>query len=176
MEDPFRVRVQKALGDTLKEITVANGFAHDMDDFVEDGETKERIFRGRIYFGEDDPIPMISILEEPIAPETDMEPMDGQGGTAPYVLMVQGFVDDDTKHPTDPAHELLADVKQRLGQVRVESTETERVFQFGAKAPTVTGISFGGGVVRPPDDVSAKAYFWLRVTLNLVEDHENPRA
>jgi hypothetical protein len=171
---PFRLAVQEALGNSLKEITPANGFMSNMADYDLDDVMTPRVFRGRAIYGDDDPVPMISILEEPIAPETDLEPAEGPGGTAPYQLMIQGFVPDDPLNPTDPAHVLLADVKLRLAQVREESRVTERVFQFGAKAPTVTGISFGGGVVRPADEISAKAYFWLRVTLSLVEDHDNP--
>lgn len=173
-DDPFRLRVQKALADALREITPDNGYKHDLSGADDSDDNK--LFRGRAIFGDDDPVPMVSILEEPIAPETDLEPADGDGSSGAYNLMVQGFADDDKRHPTDPAHRLMADVKKRLAKVREESKAEDRVFQFGAKAPTVVGITFGGGVVRPPDEISAKAYFWLRVTLNLVEDHENPYA
>ena len=38
----------------------------------------------------------------------------------------------------------------------------------------VTKLYIGPGVVRPPDEVSAKAYFWLTITLDLAEDLEHP--
>ena len=173
-DDPFRLRVQKELAEALRQITPANGYTHDLSGADDSDDNK--VFRGRVIFGDDDPVPMISILEEPIAPENDLEPFDGDGSSGRYSLMVQGFADDDKRHPTDSAHRFMADVKKRLAQVKEESKTRDRVFQFGAKAPTVVGIIFGGGVVRPPDEISAKAYFWLRVTLNLVEDHENPYA
>lgn len=166
MAEPFRLVVQKRLTAALEGITVANGYQSDIG--------PGRVFRGRLYYGDQDPIPMISILEEPIASETDLEPLDGQGGSTPYNLMIQGFVQDDPENPTDPAHVLMADVKKVLAALNKERATTDRVLAFPDKAPTVLGIEFGGGVVRPPDDLSAKAYFWLRVTLSLVEDNEDP--
>lgn len=172
--EPFRLRVQKSLTEALKQITPANGFKSDLSDFTEDGEDKKRVSRGRALYGEDDPLPMVSILEEPIAPETDLAPSSGTTGTGPYDLMIQGFVDDDKDNPTDPAHFLMSDVKQRLIGLKLDEDISNRVFRFGPKANTVVGVSFGGGVVRPADEVSAVAYFWLRVSFDLAEDHLNP--
>jgi hypothetical protein len=172
---PFRLRVQKSLTAALQQITPANGYYSDMSDTTDDrGKPLERVYRGRTLFGEDDPLPMLSILEEPIAPETDLAPTGGTSGIGPYDLMVQGFVDDDKKNPTDPAHMLMADVKKRLIGLKEDERQSHRVFRFGPKANTVVGVSFGGGVVRPADEVSAVAYFWLRVSFELAEDHLNP--
>lgn len=164
--DPFRLRVQKALTAAFEQITVANGFRSE----VGDGS----VFRGRTLFGDDDPLPMISMLEEPIAPESDLARESGVGSSGNYVLMVQGFVLDDKDNPTDPAHVLLADVKRRLVEIKLDERRDDRVFRFGPKANTVLSVSWDGGVVRPADEVSAVAYFWLRVTLELAEDHTNP--
>lgn len=173
--EPFRLRVQKSLTAALEQITPANGFKNDLSETTNDrGKPQKRVFRGRTLYGEDDPLPMLSILEEPIAPETDLAPTSGSSGVGPYDLMVQGFVDDDKDNPTDPAHILMADVKQRLIGLKLDENLSDRVFRFGPKANTVIGVSFGGGVVRPADEVSAVAYFWLRVSFDLAEDHLNP--
>jgi len=166
MPEPFRLAVQKALTAALQEITVANGYSTDLG---------ANVFRGRLIYGAGDPLPMISILEEPIAEDTSLSPGIGSGDISPYVLMVQGFVEDDKDNPTDPAHWLLADVKRALIQIKAAGREGEGLFHFGPKAPMVDAVDFDGGVVRPPDgEVSAKAYFWIRVTFDLVEDHETP--
>lgn len=166
MPEPFRLAVQKALTAALSEITVAAGYSTDLG---------ANVFRGRIIFGESDPLPMVSILEEPIADETNLSPGLGAGDSGPYTLMVQGFVENDSENPTDPAHWLLADVKKRLIALKQSAPEGEGLFHFGAKAPMVMSVDFDGGVVRPPDgEVSAQAHFWLRVVFDLVEDHENP--
>ena len=163
--DPFRLRVQKAMCEAFKQITVANGFRSDL---------ASSVFRGRTLFGDDDPLPMISILEEPIAPEANLSSDAGSTASGDYVLMVQGFLQDDKDNPTDPAHVLMADVKKRLVELKLDERLDDRVFRFGPKANTVVGVSWDGGVVRPADEVSAVAYFWLRVTLDRAEDQLNP--
>lgn len=167
MPEPFRLRVQKALSDRLEEIvTTLDGVS-----------MAGRVFRGRVLFGVDDPLPMLSILEEPIQEDSREAPGWGTSARTGYRLMIQGFVDDDATNPTDPAHYLLADVMVKLAEVQTEAEAAQRVFNFPEKAPTVERIDFGPGVVRPPDDeISAKAYFWLQVSLELVEDYDNPFA
>lgn len=163
--DPFRLRVQKALSAAFEQITTDNGFRTDLG---------ASVFRGRTLFGDDDPLPMISILEEPIAPEANLSADVGSDASGDYVLMVQGFVQDDKDNPTDPAHVFLADVKKRLVELKLDERLDDRVFRFGPKANTVVGVSWDGGVVRPADEISAVAYFWLRVTLDLAEDQLKP--
>lgn len=166
MTEPFRLRLQKAVCDLLEGITPANGYVTDLSGAV---------FRGRNRFGSDDPLPMLSVLE----------PMDGRepwGSPAPspsshgqYPLIVQGFVKDDPDNPTDPAHILMADVKRALA---LEKAKTNRydLFGLGNGENSVIGITIGGGVVRPADEYSSKAYFWLVVTLNIVENLADPYA
>ena len=88
--------------------------------------------------------------------------------------MIQGFADDDRENPTDPAHILLADVKKLLGvEKRNENWDNpeEGIFGLGGIVDT---MYIGTGVVRPADEISAKAYFWLTITLGIVEDLADP--
>ncbi len=167
MADPFRLRVQKALGTRLEEIVTT----------LESQSMTDRVFRGRVTFGDSDPLPMLSILEEPIQEDPNDAPPTGKEGITIYRLMIQGFVPDNLTNPTDPAHFLQADVLVKLAQIKAESAETERVFSFPDKAPTVLSIDFGPGVVRPPDgEISAQAYFWLTISLELAEKYDAPYA
>jgi len=161
MPDPFRLRVLKAMTAALEEITPANGYEFDLS---------EKVFRGRGTFGDSDPLPAISILE-PIeeAPQQSSPQASGQS-SGPWELLVQGFVEDEFEHPTDPAHRLLAEVKMRLVQERMR----ERQYSIFGMQGAVTGLRFSHGVVRPPDEISGKAYFWLRVTLEVVENLADP--
>jgi hypothetical protein len=181
--DPFKLRVLKALTATLKEVTPANGYVNDLADYDPgDGVAMARVYRGRAWFGESDPIPMLSILEgfDP-ASEVAEPPVDTPVAEYAWDLLVQGFVDDDPAHPTDPAHVLLADVRRRLAvEVKRRKTgdPTERDI-FGLKSAgdshsEITSLRFGAGVVRPADDVSAKAWFWLRITLDIVDNATAP--
>lgn len=161
-EYPFRLRVLRAMTTALQEITPENGYSHDVS---------KAVFRGRAAFGETDPLPMISILEVPVPLEQLRVPADAKEAAGPWDLIIQGFLPDDRENPTDPAHILMADVKKRLVQEKMKINEGEA---FGMKE--VTSIVIGQGIVRPPDDVSAKAYFWLGVAVGVVEDLLNPYA
>lgn len=161
--NPVRLEVQKRLSALLSTITPANGYVTDLSGSV---------YRGRNIFGDGDPLPMVSILEEPIPPEQ----LPGPPGfvTGDWNIMIQGFAVDDRENPTDPAHILMADVKRCLG---------EEARKFDSSRPedgclgignTVLSIAISPGVVRPPDEISSKAYFWLSVGLEMSEDATRP--
>ena len=162
MSDPVKLQILKAMTSSLQEITCANGFEFDL---------ATSVFRGRLVYGDNDPIPMVSILEAPIPMDkvatSDATTTDAGG----WELLVQGFVKDDRENPTDPAHMLMADVKKQLVLEKRKSAG-----QFSTTGPFglgkfITSMYIGQGVVRPPEDhVSAKAYFWLGVRLAIVED------
>jgi len=161
----------------LKSITPANGYVNDLSDYEDDEGVKQtRVFRGRNIFGTDDPIPMISVLENPHTEPTQHEsPRGATTVIGPWELLIQGFSDDDPNNPSDPAHYLMADVKMALVKERrtLQGNVNPNIFGMGR---TVTDMTVGTGVVRPPDDVSAKACFWLILTLQMAEDMQNPFA
>lgn len=160
---PFRLRVLMALTAALNEITVANGYTFDLGNSV---------FRGRDTFGASDPLPMLSILESINEKDQNISPRTGQSSTGPWELLIQGWSADDEDNPTDPSHYLLADVKKRLVQERSRA----RGYEILGMGGMITDIKFSTGVVRPADDVSSKAYFWLKLELVLVENLADPYA
>jgi hypothetical protein len=172
MTDPFRLRVQKTLADVLRTITPDDGYAYDLS---------QSVFRGRLYFGDGDPIPMISILEPPVPFDAQPAPPNATTSQTDWNLLVQGFADDDRENPTDPAHLLMAEVKRRLAveQKRQLALPRRGANPFGLNDPDkrnrVESFKIGGGVVRPPEQqVSNKAYFWLTLTLKITEDNADP--
>lgn len=176
--DPFRLVIAKAVTEALREITPANGYQSDLSDFVVDGETQSRVFRGRAIFGANDPDTMVSILEPAVAPEQMAAPADVKSRRWDFDLLLQGFVADDAVNPTDPAYILLADVKKRLAQEwRAKLGNQPNPFGLGVgngSGNVIEELRIGPGVVRPADEVSDKAYFWLNLTLRIVENIENP--
>ncbi|AET42305.1 hypothetical protein SDSG_00040 [Ruegeria phage DSS3-P1] len=60
MPDSFRLTTLKALTSALEEITIANGYQHDLAD---------RVHRGRVTLTQEDEIPLVTILEKPVFPE-----------------------------------------------------------------------------------------------------------
>lgn len=164
MADSTRLRILKALTAALETIHPDDGYTHDMTG---------RVFRGRDLFGATDPLPMIAILEAAELEEQIPSPLTSEHQAGPYTLLIQGFVDDDRFNPTDPAHALLADVKRKL----VEERQRDRGKDMFGMGRNVTEIRMSRGVVRPPEEfVSDKAYFWLRVTLTVVENLADPFA
>jgi hypothetical protein len=172
MADSKRLAALKELSSYLEtEITPANGYLHDLTDAV---------FRGRYKFDDDDPLPSISILE---SPNPDRFP--NRAGAEDWVeveqkdnwtLHMQGWVDDDKRNPTDPAHQLMADVRKALAKLIKErpeqgTPEYPDVYLLGG---LILGLELEPGVVRPPDQNSAKAFFWMRVILKFTENINDP--
>lgn len=163
MAEPTRMRVLQALSGVLEGITPANGYTHDLSG---------KVFRGRDIFGYRDPLPMVSILEQ--IEEEEQRPVPPGSGLnhGPWTLQIQGFVEDDRDNPTDPAHYLMAEVKKRLVEERIRGRQRD-ILGMG---DVVTELRLSHGVVRPADEISDKAYFWLRMTLVLVENLNEPYA
>lgn len=177
MSDPFRLRVQKAIAAVIAEISIADGYQLDLAGSV---------FRGRLIYGDNDPVPMISIIEPPLPNEMLPSPMLSTTEDGWWDIIVQGFVKDDRENPTDPAHVAMADVKKRLTKEikrKGEGAERNQPNPFGVnydeagarRKNVIEQFKIGAGVVRPPEEaVSTKAYFWLTLRLKIVEDNLDP--
>jgi hypothetical protein len=166
-QDPLRLRILKALTSEFEQIVA-------FDNGITVETMAGKVFRGRDAFGPHDPLPMISILESVDEKKIEGSSSDMRPGSSlqqsQWELLVQGFVEDDRKNPTDPAYRLLAKVKKRLADLRKVKGN---VLGFG---PAVTDLQFSAGIVRPADEVSEKAYFWMKVRMNVAEDHSDPYA
>ncbi|AWY09491.1 hypothetical protein vB_RpoS-V16_55 [Ruegeria phage vB_RpoS-V16] len=164
MPDSFRLTTLKALTSALEEITIANGYQHDLAD---------RVHRGRVIVTQEDEIPLVTILEKPVFPEQLPTPGGSAASETKLELLIQGFADDDRRNPTDPAYLLLADVQKRLAVEKLRSDGFD-IFGLGER---VMSLNIGQGVVRPPDAVvSDTAFFWLPVTLTIGEKFNDPFA
>jgi len=164
--DPFRLAIMKRLTALLQTIGPSTGYTVDMSD---------KVFRGRAVYGDSDPLPMIAIIEPPVPIEQLPSPLGSDGSTGQWHILIQGFLADDPKNPTDPAHFLAAQVRQVLVNHRVSRSDPEvGMFGTGSRASRVDDIFIGAPVVRPPDEISAKAYFWLPVNLEVHEDLSDP--
>lgn len=161
-DEVLRIRVLDALAADIASIRITDGYTHDLD--------ASCVFWGRGIFGDKDPLPMISILEVPIPLDQIVPPPDSSYSNGTWELLIQGFVKDDAKSPTRPAHRLMADVKKKLALTK----RRNRDFDLFGMGNHITDIRIGTGVVRPPDEVSSKAYFWLNLSLDIVEDLSDP--
>lgn len=168
---PFRLKVMKKLTETIQSVTSANGYEHDLS---------ASTFRGRVWFSDDDPLPMVSILEPPLAIDQIRTQPNNTGREGEWDLLVQGWAEDDPENPTDPAYLLAAEIAKALAgeKTRVRpGTRTSDIFGMGAGFDGSNGIenmSIGAPVVRPADEVSARACFYMIVTFKIAEDTADP--
>lgn len=171
MSDSRRLEVLKRLTAHLEsEISVSNGYKHNLDGGVA---------RGRMWFDTSDPLPMVSILESPNpdrfpnrAGEQDNTHVSQRDN---WTILVQGWTADDKQHPTDPSYELMADVKKALARLTHVSPDhgipTHPNYLLGG---LIADMQYEPGTVRPPDEQSSKAFFWMRVILKFVENVNDP--
>lgn len=163
MIDPLRLRILQGLTAALEEITPANGY---------DDSLAGAVFRGRPYYGSEAPLPMVAIIEPPVA-EDALFGTDGSSfNVTDWPLILQGFVRDDIKNPTDPAYRLEAQVRRRLAIEKGRrgtgaNSRGANVLDFGS---LITKFEIGNPIVRPSDDISTVAYFWLPLRIGLAED------
>lgn len=138
------------------------------------------VYRGRTVFDEDDSLPCVSILDNlnPDRYPSVAGKDDGEAGDASsrWILLIQGWVEDDKKNPTDPAENLMADVKKAIAKLDhdpnpMSDEEQSDNYLLGG---LINGLDIEPGTVRPPDQNSAKAYFWMRVILKFTENVRDP--
>lgn len=171
--DSKRLTIAKAISAHLEtEVAIANDYQHDL---------AGRVFRGRSFIAADESLPMVNILE---ALNPDRYPARAGGDDrvqAPeqhegWVLLVQGWAKDDKVNPTDPAHLLMADVKKALAKILtgphpMTGLGGHAAFNLGG---LITGMEIEPGTVRPPEEVSGLAYFYVRVIVKFVEKVSDP--
>lgn len=169
LPDPFRLHVLKKLTECLQDITPENNYQSDLSGDGLDTE-KGQVCRGRIVFGDDEPLPLVSILEPPIPLETILSRGDNTYSSGDWELLIQGFVVDDKRNPSDPAHRLMAEVKSRL-IIEKRRDKGRNILDLGG---LIVEMFVGQGSVRPADQVSERCFFWLTLTLKLAENLEDP--
>ena len=169
----FRLQVLQALCDVLKGVEFTVGAqTHSLADYTDGiGHTAEKVFRGRVKYGDSDPLPMLSVLEDFKSAPVNLGSAGNTKGVLPFPLLIQGFIRDHHDHPTDPAYPFAAATIKALLAERVDQFN---ILGFGNGCPSVMDIQISTPVIRPPDgEISAVAFFYLNVTLTLAEDFES---
>lgn len=176
MADSKRLAVLKALTSHLEtDITASTTHGWDLTG---------KVFRGLMTIDDRRGLPCLSILDN-VDPDryprrVGGDTYDSQLQRDDYILLIQGWVEDDLVNPTDPAHLLMADVKQSLAKVSndknydVTGIQNHPNYRLGG---LIAGMTMEPGTVRPPtEQVSDKAFFWMRVVVKFVENPNDPYA
>jgi hypothetical protein len=155
-----RQKILEAVTALLEDITVANGYDHNVT-----------VMRGRGRLDDNDlkQLPVVTILE---APKTEglASPHRGPTRQCAWELFLTGFTAYESAHPTDNPHALLRDVKLALGRTRKESDAN---YLLGGQLKVVE-ITVGGGICRPPDDQHITSNIILPLTITFDENLEAP--
>lgn len=126
---------------------------------------------GIATYGETDPLPLVSLIEDPREQPATETQVPAKGHLVPWRLLVQGFVEDDAGEPTAPAYNLAGQIMQTVSELAVAG---EDVLSPQRKVNRVEQIKIGAPIVRPPDEFSSKAYCWIPITLDLFETPSQP--
>lgn len=170
MADPFRLRIMKSLTALIEAVEV---------DMIDDGgenitSLSGRVFRGREQYGDNDPLPMVSLLEPPMAIEGNSTQPDNTDRATEWDILIQGWVLDDKDNPCDPAYVLAALVRSALAKEKGKVGRGPRGADYLGEGLRVQELRIGAPVVRPADFPSTNACFYLLITLKIVEDILNP--
>lgn len=165
MADPKRLLLQKAICDYLvTEINVRNGYQYDL----------AAAYRNKKNFGNEMMLPAVALLENfnPDREPAEIGGMNDTKQTYDQIYLINGWADDSASGANehgDEAHRLLGDVKKALGKLITRTAEREGYFgNLGVE------LRIEPGVVRPPDEQSSKAYFWMRIRVKIVEKVGDP--
>lgn len=169
---PPRLRILLAISDALKEINPDNGYEFDLRD---DQHGQPRVVRGRLVIGDEEPLPMVSILEQPMADEaiSTERQADNTTNAGKWDLIVQGWAEGDKYNPSDIAYQLEAEVRKRISlekkrpSARPGRGETRNYFGLGG---LIYNITIGQPVVRPAEGISPQGTFYFNLTLEIAED------
>jgi hypothetical protein len=139
------------------------------------------VFRGRTAFGSEDPMPCVSILEgrkPEDASETPVAMEDKLTRYEPWHLLVQGFIQDDPKNPTDNLYNFKALVEQQLSLIVALDSRGNVVnsaaFRLGG---LVDDMILPPGIVRPAIATTGQVEsFYLPIIVRYSINPANPFA
>ncbi len=172
-DPPKRLKVIENLREMLQSISLENGYNTDIGG---------RVSVGVAEFGDDMVTPFLSILESP-ASDLGMFAGNMTNRNEEWTLLVQGWIDSEFKYPdsdvdnpTRNAYYLAADVEKCLSQALAVRPDrgTPQYPQFYRLGGLVNDMSVAPPVVRPPDNASPKAWFYMAIRLELSTNIHDP--
>lgn len=166
----LRLRIKDNLSDLIRTISPVNGFIDDLSD-------EDRVVRGRLFIGDDEPLPMVAINEPPMAIEPVKSSPRNPNSVGDWDILIQGWAEIGKIHATDNADNLAAQVRAVLASEQTKPSGrpgTGLGPDFLGFGPIIKNLRIGAPVVRPPDETSAKACFYLILTLEITEDMTKP--
>lgn len=176
MPDSKRLAVLKALSTHLADRLKGNA-PYTVD-------IHKRVYRGAGYLDDEMSHPVLSIVEDPDAdryPAQAGKSADTGGAVQKddWQLLVIGRIVKGQSFETelDPGYEFMAQVKMCLSEIKqkFDPASGALINPQALLGGLISDIMLEPGTVRPPAEQQSRyAYFWLRVTLNMVENLNDP--
>ncbi len=166
MADSKQLRILKKLSTHLEGVNPDNGYTYDL---------RDKIVRGKSVIPVDQAEDVVSILE---FPRQDIYAPVGEHGIVrqeSWMLMLQGWPEDDPENPSDPAYLMKAEVEHRLARLITENPngrgpkypEEFMLGEHNGKRELLT-LTIAPGVVRPPEDAASRlAMFYVPLVLGV---------
>ncbi len=167
---PFRLQVLDNLVLLIRSIKPANGYQNDLSE-------EEKVVIGRLFVGDDEPTTMVAINEPPMAIEQNPAAPQNPNRFGEWDILIQGWAPNGDIHPSENAYILAADVCRALALEKQKPSGqpgTGRGPDFLGFADKILEMRIGAPVVRPPDETSALACFYILLTLKISEDMTKP--
>ena len=166
---PFRLAILKEIEVRLARVNPTNGYISDLSG-------PGAVETGRLWLGDSDPVPMVTVVEPPLVIEQARKQKDNPNRATEWDLIVQGWVEVSRKKPIDGAYIMAAEIGMELTKVLKErdgpgSDASTNFLGFG---PRIQSFLVGSPVVRPPEHASANAQFYLILNMQIVEDMAKP--
>lgn len=161
--DTKQLVILKRLTTHLEGVTLTNGYDFDLTG---------KVFRGQSRFGQDQPLPFVSILES-LRPD----PRPREGGEERlrridiWELALQGWVNENREFPTDDLYRLKGAVEMRMAEI---AEGVSPAYRLGG---LIDRMRIGPGVVRAatPQTGGAEA-FYLPLQIHYVINLADPYA
>lgn len=169
--EPRDLAILKALTAHLEGITPGNGYEFDL---------QGKVARGRVRFGRDDELPMLSLLEAPQTEDGNLLATASENRMRVqhrWSILLQGWAVNDTGNPSDPAYVLKAACEHRLSRIVDINNSSGRPVDSEAYllGKTISGLQIGPGLVSPPrEGISDTAFFYLPLVIERVSNASNP--
>ena len=141
---PLRLQIVRALTDVIKQVNPTNSipggapadhYEFDLRDDTSTTPARPRVCRGRLHYGEDEPLPMVSILEQPMPIDgmTTRRQPDNTARIGEWDVIIQGWVKDDPWNPSDAAYQMMQEVRAAIAKEKKRARKQDAA-QAAAKA------------------------------------------
>lgn len=181
---PLRLQIIRALTEVIKQVNptnlmipgdVTSRYEFDLRDDTETAPARPRVTRGRLHLGDNDPLPMVAIIEPPMAIEgvsTQKQP-DNTARAGQWDLIVQGWHKDDPWNPSDVGYQMMQEVRYAIAKEKKRGRNGDTMI-LGFDQTKIQNMTIGAPVIRPNEYISEQAVFYFLLTLTICEDTASP--